>query len=296
MIKHTAYLFAAVLLSAVALQAQETGPISFIALENEITRESHRWSGDKASLSKLFDDERRRLGTQFEKELLKWLASDPEKHYWISFFIESESYLHGNKRLPELSLLIKQQGITLVKRHDKDDDSQRFFIGLNCTAAILSDELGLEALARFHKHQVEDLLRRDPSLSRHVPAVSQAERLRYDEIKTGIDLRRSTMVVGDSNPPPRAPISGGIINGKARKLVKPEYPPAARLAGAQGTVTVRIVFDETGKVIWARAIDGHPDLRQASEDAARRSEFPPVKLSGQAVKVSGVIIYNFVAR
>lgn len=56
------------------------------------------------------------------------------------------------------------------------------------------------------------------------------------------------------------------------------------------------MFDENGKVIWAKAIDGHPDLRQASEDAAWRSEFAPVKLSGQAVKVTGVIIYNFVAR
>ena len=33
MIKITAYLIAALLLSAVVLQAQETGPISFIALE-----------------------------------------------------------------------------------------------------------------------------------------------------------------------------------------------------------------------------------------------------------------------
>lgn len=296
MIKNTAYLIAALLLSAVVLQAQETGPISFIALEHELTKESHRWSGEKASLSRIFDEERRRLGNQFEKELLKWLASDPEKHYWISFFIESERYLHGNKRLPELSLLIKQQGLTLITRQDKDDDSKRLFIGLNFTAAILSDELGLEALARFYKHQVEDLLRSDPSLSRHVPAVSQAERLRYDEIKTGIDIRRSTMVVGESSPLPRAPVSGGIINGKARKLVKPEYPPAARAAGAQGTVSVRIVFDENGKVISAKAIDGHPELRQASEDAALRSEFTPVKLAGQPVKVTGVIIYNFVAR
>ena len=88
----------------------------------------------------------------------------------------------------------------------------------------------------------------------------------------------------------------GVINGKATKLPKPEYPRAARLAGAAGTVTVKIVFDETGKVIWAKAIDGHPDLRQASEDAAWRSEFTPVKLDGKPVRVTGVIIYNFVAR
>lgn len=293
MSKRITCLIAAVLLSAVVLHAQETGHTPFIFLDNELATAGQGWSGDKAGLSKIFDNERRRLGTRFESELLKWLASAPEKHYWISLFIDWESYLHGNKRLPELSLLIKQQGLTLVNR-PYDDDAKRLVIGLSITAAILSDELGLEALARFYKYQAEDLLRGDPSLSRHVPAVSEAERRRYDEIETGIGSRRVPVVVGD--PAPRAPISGGIMNGRARKLAKPKYPDAARAARISGAVEVRIVFDETGKVISATAISGPPELRQASEDAARRSEFSPVKLAGQPVKVTGVIIYNFVAR
>jgi TonB family protein len=295
MIKHTVYLIAALTLSVVVLHAQETGEPSFVALDSELMTTNHRWSGDKSALSKIFDDERRRLGPRFEKELLKWVQENAEKHYWISFFLESESYLHGNKRLPELSLLLKQQGITLVK-NNHDDESKGYFIGLNMTAAILSAELGLGALARFYKHQAEDLLRRDPSLARHVPALSEAERRRYDEILVGIDTRRTAIVVGDVNPVPRAPVSGGIINGKARKLVKPMYPDAARAARVSGTVTVLIVFDENGKVISATATGGPIELRQASEDAARRSEFTPVRLSGQPVKVTGTIIYNFVAR
>ena len=294
MSKRIPYLFAAILLSAVVLHAQDTGHTPFIFLDNELVTTSRGWSGDKTGLSKIFDNERRRLGTQFESELLKWLASDPEKHYWISSFIDWEGYLHGNKRLPELSLLIKQQGLTLVKPHE-GDDSKRLIIGLSITAAILSDELGLEALARFYKHQAEDLLRSDPSMSRHVPAVSEAERRRYDEIEIGLGNRRVPVVVGD-NPAPRAPISGGIMNGRARKLAKPKYPDAARAARISGTVEVRILFDETGKVISARAISGPPELRQASEDAAWASEFSPVKLAGQPVKVTGIIIYNFVAR
>ena len=295
MIKRITCLIAAVLLSAVVSHAQDTDHTPFIFLDNELVTANRRWSGDKANLSKIFDDERRRLGTRFESELLKWLASDPEKHYWISLFIDWESYLHGNKRLPELSLLIKQQGLTLVKPHH-GEDAKRLIIGLSITAAILSDELGLDALARFHKHQAEDLLRSDPSLSKHVPAVSEAERRRYDEIQIGLGSRRVPVVVGDSNPMPRAPISGGIINGRARKLAKPKYPDAARAARISGTVEVRILFDETGKVISAKAISGPPELWQASEDAAWASEFTPVKLAGQPVKVTGTIIYNFVAR
>lgn len=100
-------------------------------------------------------------------------------------------------------------------------------------------------------------------------------------------------VTGDSNPAPAAIVSGGVLNGRALKLVKPEYPAAARQAGASGTVQVRIVFDETGKVIWARAISGHPALRQAAEDAAWQTKFSPTILSGEAIKTSGILQYNF---
>ena len=47
-----------------------------------------------------------------------------------------------------------------------------------------------------------------------------------------------------------------MLNGRALNKVKPAYPAAAREAGASGTVEVRVVFDETGKVIWAKAISG----------------------------------------
>ena len=77
-------------------------------------------------------------------------------------------------------------------------------------------------------------------------------------------------------------------------LFKPIYPPPARAAGASGTVTVRIVFDESGKVIWARAVSGHPLLQKAAEDAAWHTTFPPMKVRGEPVKVSGVLMYNFV--
>ena len=61
-----------------------------------------------------------------------------------------------------------------------------------------------------------------------------------------------------------------------------------------GTVEVRVVFDETGKVIWAKAISGHPQLRQAAEDAAWQTKFSPTILSGQPVRTSGILLYNFV--
>lgn len=88
-------------------------------------------------------------------------------------------------------------------------------------------------------------------------------------------------------------ISGGVLNGKAISLPKPPYPPLARAAKASGTVVVQVLVDENGNVVSAHAVSGHPLLRAASVAAARGAKFSPTKLSGQPVKVSGVIHYNF---
>ena len=96
--------------------------------------------------------------------------------------------------------------------------------------------------------------------------------------------------------PPRAPISGGVLNGKAINLPKPAYPPIARAAHASGTVVVQLLIDENGNVVSAHAVSGHPLLQGAAVGAARQAKFSPTKLSGQPVKVTGVIQYNFVAQ
>lgn len=94
-------------------------------------------------------------------------------------------------------------------------------------------------------------------------------------------------------------VQGGVLNGKALKLVQPPYPMIARSEGAQGLVRVLIVIDVDGKVVSAETIDRgntHPALAAAAERAARQSLFTPTFLSGLPVKVSGVIIYKFIPR
>ena len=100
----------------------------------------------------------------------------------------------------------------------------------------------------------------------------------------------------EPKPTPRAPISGGVLNGKAISLPKPGYPPIAKAAHASGTVVVQVLIDENGNVVSANAVSGHPLLIQAAVSAARSAKFSPTKLSGQPVKVTGVIQYNFVAQ
>ena len=90
-------------------------------------------------------------------------------------------------------------------------------------------------------------------------------------------------------------ISGGVVNGKAKNLVLPEYPQAAKAVKASGAVNVQVTIDENGDIISASATAGHPLLRAAAVQAARASTFVPTQLNGQPVKVTGVIVYNFTA-
>lgn len=111
---------------------------------------------------------------------------------------------------------------------------------------------------------------------------------------------------GDAPPPPPPPtvkptpkpapktVSGGVLNGKATSLPKPAYPAAAKAVRASGAVSVQVLIDESGRVVSASAVSGHPLLRSAAVGAAQGARFSPTMLSGQAVKVSGVITYNFV--
>jgi len=94
-------------------------------------------------------------------------------------------------------------------------------------------------------------------------------------------------------PAPRAPVSGGVLNGKAISLPKPQYPPNAKTMRTEGLVTVEVLLDEEGKVISAKAVDGNAVLRQAAINAARLARFTPTLLAGQPVKVTGVINYKF---
>lgn len=91
----------------------------------------------------------------------------------------------------------------------------------------------------------------------------------------------------------RHPISAGILNAKALSLPMPVYPAIARSVRASGTVVVQITVDERGCIESARAISGHPLLQAAATQAAEQACFSPTRLSGQPVKVTGVVTYNF---
>jgi protein TonB len=58
-------------------------------------------------------------------------------------------------------------------------------------------------------------------------------------------------------------------------------------------VVVEVTVDEQGNVMSARAISGHPLLKEAAVAAARGWRFTPTLLTGTPVKVIGTITFNF---
>jgi TonB family protein len=95
-------------------------------------------------------------------------------------------------------------------------------------------------------------------------------------------------------PPVKIVRTGGAIMSKMISLPKPVYSEAAKAIGAGGAVSVEILVDEKGNVTSAKAVSGHSLLKASAESAARKAKFTPTYLSGQPVKATGLIVYNFV--
>jgi protein TonB len=86
---------------------------------------------------------------------------------------------------------------------------------------------------------------------------------------------------------------GRILQGDAIRRVEPIYPGLAKAARIAGMVPVELIIDENGDVISARALGGHPLLKESAVAAARAWKFKPTTLSGTAVKVIGTVTFTF---
>ncbi len=85
----------------------------------------------------------------------------------------------------------------------------------------------------------------------------------------------------------------GVTPGEALRKVTPTYPMTARAARVSGLTQVLVLISETGDVIEAYAVSGHPLLRGPAVKAARQWKFDPTKQSGRTVKVRGLLNFDF---
>src|SRR5688572_32410017 len=111
-----------------------------------------------------------------------------------------------------------------------------------------------------------------------------------EEVKPETSQNQKT----DNRPRPVGPVESGELNDKAIDLPKPIYPGEARKAKVTGQVKVRVIVAETGKVLSADIVSGPKQLWMAAIEAARQARFNPTLIGGSAVKITGILTYNFV--
>ena len=124
-----------------------------------------------------------------------------------------------------------------------------------------------------------------------------------NDTDTCVGCRTTTTTVVVPEKPPEPPVvkppatervTSKVLSSKAISLPQPPYPMMAKQIHLQGPVSIQILVSEEGKVISAQVVSGHPILSTAAKEAALRARFTPTILNGQAVKIQGVITYNFV--
>jgi protein TonB len=75
--------------------------------------------------------------------------------------------------------------------------------------------------------------------------------------------------------------------------VPAQYPAEARSGGADGTVVLKAVVDETGKVDGLRLVEGNAALATAAIQAVKQWRYRPYVRDGKAQPFQTVVIVDF---
>jgi hypothetical protein len=175
--------------------------------------------------------------------------------------------------------------VVVVLNTKKDDSLQERFL----SSFLLPDRI--EA-PKDVATQGDPNAPRTATPTRGLRAIEEAKKPETDSDAAGTQVKPpgdSTEANGQQ-PVKKAPISGGMLNGKAIYLPSPEIPPG----DASGIVMVQVTIDEQGSVVEARAVSGPQSLQPAAVNAARLARFSPTTLMGDPVRVTGILTFKFV--
>ncbi len=167
---------------------------------------------------------------------------------------------------------------------DYPDEAANLCVGGKVEIDVLVGENGTVLEARAFSG---DTLLRDVS----VDAVKRAKFIPAH----GIPVKYRGVVVYNFDSFVKCP-NAGVVNKTALKLPLPRLTgpihPKHLTISREQIVGVQIVIGINGKVIVARALNGHPLLRAAFEAAARHAEFSPTLITSQPVRIKALLIYK----
>lgn len=94
-------------------------------------------------------------------------------------------------------------------------------------------------------------------------------------------------------PPVKARVSQGIMDGFLVNKVIPQYPPIAHEAGVQGTVVLQATISKSGTIENLRVVSGPEMLRRAAINSVSQWRYRPYLLNGQPVEVETTVNVQF---
>lgn len=245
-------------------------------------------SGDvKASLDSIINEGIKQAGGALLEEKDISLDGHPGRFVTVkaggSYVMRINSYVVGN-RIYQISITMKEAGVPKAIAKFHDETAAKFLGSFKLVSGVADTE---HSVVKGYAGEGGGIA------APAVQAEGDVDRLLKDK-NIGVVVTEGG---ADSQPQsPSAPkhsIAGGVLNAKETYKPEPEYPPIAKAARVQGTVTVKVLVGEDGSVIAAQAESGHPLLQAAAVKAARQARFSTTLLDGKPVKVLGVITYNF---
>jgi TonB family protein len=116
------------------------------------------------------------------------------------------------------------------------------------------------------------------------------------------DTAKSAAGATSNSSPSSAPLPGentAIIlssQGAQKRLVTgaaPKYPAEARSEGAEGTVVLKAIVDEAGKVTGLRLVEGNATLAPAAMRAVKQWRYRPYMRDGKLQPFQTIVIVDF---
>jgi TonB family protein len=173
--------------------------------------------------------------------------------------------------------------------------------------AVIDYKDGLRQVRRLRN--LEDLILHPEKAAENPPAT--LPELHMADIRRGANIYKGLTPPGNGGelgrfeptgdteaPPPKPPEPSnqqGLRQGAPIFKPQPTYPRNnnAKRFNASGAVEVQVTIGITGRVSDAKAIKGHPLLREAAVDAARRWEFEPTTVNGVPTETQLVLTFSF---
>jgi periplasmic protein TonB len=131
------------------------------------------------------------------------------------------------------------------------------------------------------------------------PAISKPPDTKAD---SKADSKKDAAAITSNSSPSSTPLPGentAIIlssQGAQKRLVTsvaPKYPADARSAAAEGTLVLKAVIDETGKVAGLRLVEGNATLAAAAMQAVKQWRYRPYVRDGKSQPFQTIVIVDF---